>query len=86
MTFAVLLFATVAASGYLRKRRVGALKAIFSGGLVCPLVVAFTTFIYPADPEAQMWAMIAIPVSYAWGLAAAGVGYGLVALAQRISR
>jgi len=28
-------------------------------------VVAFTTFIYPADPEARMWAMIATPVSYA---------------------
>jgi len=44
-------------------------------------LVAFTSFVYPADPEARMWAEIAIPVSYLWGMTAAGLGYGVAALA-----
>lgn len=84
MIYVALLLVTFAVAGCLRKRRVGALKAVFAGGLVCPVLVAFMTFIYPADPESRMWAMVAIPVSYAWGLAAAGLGYGVVALVERI--
>jgi hypothetical protein len=45
--------------------------------------MAFITYVYPAKPEARMWAVIAIPVSYIWGLVAAGFGYALVSLARR---
>ena len=70
-------------AGYLRWRRVKALVTIAVAGLLLPAWVAFDAFVYPADPEAAMWAAVAIPVSYFWGLAAAGVGYGVTALALR---
>ncbi|MHB0805397.1 hypothetical protein [Stutzerimonas nitrititolerans] len=72
MAFVSGLIATLFLAGYLRGRR---------AGLVLPVLVAFTSFVYPADPEARMWAAIAIPVSYLWGMTAAGVGYGVAALA-----
>lgn len=86
MAFMAGLIAPLVLAGYLRWRRVKALIAIASAGLVLPTLVAFTSFIYPADPEARMWAAIAVPVSYLWGLAAAGVGYGVAALALRGKR
>ena len=83
MGIVAVLLASFVAAGYMRRRRVRALAAIFAAGLIVPAAVAFTSFIYPADPEARMWAMIAMPVSYVWGLVAAGLGYGLVSLALR---
>jgi len=83
MAFVAGLIATLFLAGYLRGRRVKALMAIAGAGLsVLPVLVAFTSFIYPADPEARMWATIAVPVSYLWGLTAAGVGYGAAVLVQ----
>lgn len=70
-------------AAYLRKRRNGVFVSIALGALVVPIAVAFTSLIYPAEPEAQMWAMIAIPVSYFWGIVAAGCGCGFVFLLQR---
>ncbi|WP_312480403.1 hypothetical protein [Stutzerimonas nitrititolerans] len=81
MAFVAGLIATLFLAGYLRGRRVKALVAIAGAGLALPVLVAFTSFVYPADPEARMWSAIAIPVSYLWGLAAAGMGYGVAALA-----
>lgn len=83
MAFVTGLMATLLFAGYLRWRRVKALVAIAGAGLVLPVLVAFTSFIYPADPEARMWAAIAVPVSYLWGLATAGVSYGVAALVLR---
>ncbi|WP_313314300.1 hypothetical protein [Stutzerimonas nitrititolerans] len=81
MAFVAGLIATLFLAGYLRGRRVKALVAITGAGLVLPVLVAFTSFVYPTDPEARMWAAIAIPVSYLWGMTAAGLGYGVAALA-----
>ncbi|MBT1118655.1 hypothetical protein ACYCFL_05000 [Stutzerimonas nitrititolerans] len=81
MAFVTGLIATLFLAGYLRGRRVKALPAIAGAGLVLPVLVAFTSFVYPAGPEARMWAEIAIPVSYLWGMTAAGLGYGVAALA-----
>lgn len=81
MAFVAGLIATLFLAGYLRGRRVKALVAITGVGLVLPGLVAFTSFVYPTDPEARMWAAIAVPVSYLWGLTAAGLGYGVAALA-----
>jgi len=82
MAFVTCLIATLFLAGYLRGRRVNALVTITGAGLVLPVLVAFTSFVYPADPEARMWAAIAVPVSYLWGLTAAGVGYGAAVLVQ----
>ncbi|MBA1183777.1 hypothetical protein [Stutzerimonas nitrititolerans] len=82
MAFVAGLIATLFLAGYLRGRRVKALLAITGAGLFLPALVAFTSFVYPADPEARMWAAIAVPVSYLWGLTAAGVGYGAAVLVQ----
>ncbi len=71
---------------YLRKRGVRVAVSIASGALVFPIGVAFTSLIYPADPDAQMWAEIAIPVSYLWGIISAGLGCGLVALVENAKR
>ncbi len=82
MAFVAGLIATLFLAGYLRGCRVKALVTITGAGLsVLPVLVAFTSFVYPADPEARMWAAIAIPVSYLWGMTAAGLGYGVAALA-----
>ena len=75
---------TVAAVTY--KRRVHALLAISTAALLAPSVVAFMCFVYPADPKDEMWAMIAIPVSYAYALVAAALGCGVVALGRRGER
>lgn len=83
MSLVALLLTTFVVAGYLRKRRARALSAMCAAALVCPTWVAFTSLVYPPAPEARMWAMISIPVSYAWGLGAAGLGYGLMALVGR---
>jgi hypothetical protein len=72
---------SVAALQY--KRRVHALIAITTAALIAPAVVAFMSFVYPADPKDQMWATIAIPVSYIYALVASAVGCGIVALTRR---
>ncbi|MEO9079621.1 MAG: hypothetical protein ABI268_09950 [Rhodanobacter sp.] len=74
------------AGAYLRKRGHGVFASIALGALVFPIVVAFTSLIYPADLEGQMWAMITIPVSYFWGIVTAGLGCALVLLIQRAKR
>lgn len=80
MSLIALLITTLVIAGYMRKHRVRALLAVGAAALMFPVWVAFASMVYPADPEAHMWAAIAIPVSYAWGLGAAGLGYGLMAL------
>jgi hypothetical protein len=70
----------------LRKRGRGVFASIALGAVVVPVVVAFVSFVYPAEPKTQMWAMIAIPVSYFWGLVAAGLGCGFAVLLQRGQR
>ena len=80
---AAVLLASFVTAGVLRWRRVRAWAAILGAALIVPAVVAFITYVYPANPEARMWAMIAIPVSYIWGLVAAGLGYALVSFARR---
>lgn len=80
---AAVLLASFVAAGYMRWRGVRAWAAIFGAALIVPAVMAFITYVYPANPEARMWAMIAIPVSYIWGLVTAGLGYALVSLARR---
>ena len=77
------LFGALLAAAYLRKKNKRAFPSIALAGLILPAIVAFVAFIYPADPKDQMWAMIAIPVSYAWGLVAAAIGFGFMALANR---
>lgn len=81
MAFMASLITTLFLAGYLLGRRVKALVTITGAGLVLPVLVAFTSFVYPAAPGARMWAAIAIPASYLWGMTAAGLGYGVAALA-----
>lgn len=80
------IFGSLLAAIYLRKRGKGVAVSTALGALVAPVVVAFTSLVYPAEHEAQMWATIAIPVSYFWGLLAAGSGCGLVFLVRRTGR
>lgn len=76
----------ILAAAYLRKRGSGVFASIALGALVVPIVVAFTSCIYPAELEAKMWAEVAIPFSYFWGLGGSSVGCGLVFLWQKAKR
>ena len=82
----ICILGSLLAAIYLRKRGNGAFFSIALGGLFVPLVIAFMTWIYPADPESKMWAMITIPVSYFWGIAGAVCGCGLEYLLQKAKR
>jgi hypothetical protein len=80
---AVLMVVVFVVAALQYKRHVHALIAITTSALVAPAVVAFMSFVYPADPKDQMWAMIAIPVSYVYALVASAIGCGVVALTRR---
>ncbi|MEO7066525.1 MAG: hypothetical protein ABI114_06425 [Rhodanobacter sp.] len=86
MGLIVCVIGAILAGAYLRKRGHGVFASIALGALVFPIVVAFTSLIYPADLEGKMWAMITIPVSYFWGIVAAGFGCVLVFLLQKVKR
>lgn len=80
---AIVVLASFLVAGFMRWRRIRALPSIFGAALVVPAAVAFSIYVYPGGAEGRMWAMIAIPVSYAWGLVAAGVGYAAASLMRR---
>lgn len=83
LIIALLVLVTLAVAAFLRHRRVRWWVAVPAAALVFPAVYAFAAFVYPADAEMRMWAMIAVPVSFVWGLVASGVGYGVTAAVQR---
>ena len=83
LVIAALVLITIALAAFMRHRRIRAFPAVAGAALVFPLVYAFGAFVYPADPEMRMWAMIAVPVSFVWGLVSSGIGYGLMALVQK---
>ena len=86
MVLIVCILGSLLAAIYLRKRGNGAVVSMALGGVFVPIVIAFMTWIYPADPESKMWAMITIPVSYFWGIAGAVCGCGLEYLLQKAKR
>ena len=84
--FIACILGSLLAAIFFRKRGYGAVVSIALGGLFVPMVIAFMTWIYPAQPESKMWAMIAVPVAYFWGILGAGAGFGLACLVQKARR
>lgn len=82
----LLMFAVFFVAALWYKRGAHAIAAIPVAALIAPALVAFLSLVYPADPKDKMWAMIAIPVSYAYALVASCFGCGLVALLRKAKK
>ena len=57
--------------------------AVPIGALLVPLEVTLEAFVYPANPEVQMWWRIAVVVGALYGLIAAGFGYAVASFAEK---
>ena len=83
MEIVAALLLAFALAAYLRFRRWPALRAIALASLLSPATVTFSAYVFPAEPEFQMWWHITVVTSVLFGLCAAAGGYVLVVLVQR---
>ncbi len=70
-------------AAYLRFRRWPAVRAIVLASLLSPATVAFSAFVFPAEPEFRLWWHVTVVTSVFFGLCSAAAGYALVVLVQR---
>jgi len=74
------LLLAFALAAYLRFRRWPAPRAIAVASLLSPAAITFGAYVFPANPEFQMWWHITVITSVFFGVCAAAAGYFLVVL------